>query len=278
MKIFNKIKRVFELLFIWISTPKVNFMIKMKYFIYLPITVFKLIFLHTRQIYYFKDKLIYDGFSDIFTTLAYPSEIYNRVIKNLKGEEIKQILDVGGNIGQFSITTSSLLNNLPQIHTFEPNKEIFEKLKINTKKYPNIKIYNCGIGKEGMVDLFYTNKNSGKGSIIKDNAVIEGSNSSLIKTKINLINDIKKITKVSYFDLIKIDVEGYEYSVLESLENIKCKYLFIEIATGKRVKNYLHSDLLSLIQRKLGNFDILYQAETNINSECYDCLFRFVDN
>jgi len=55
-----------------------------------------------------------------------------------------------------------------------------------------------------------------------------------IKTKVKIVN-ITKLNIPKEFDLVKIDVEGSELEVLESLNKIKFKYLYIESVNGNNL-------------------------------------------
>ncbi|MEI6462681.1 MAG: FkbM family methyltransferase [bacterium] len=271
----KKLSRIIELIFIWIFTPNISIKNKANYLIYFPITLLRLIFNREKRLSYFSRNFNYDDLSDVFTILAYPFEVTNRILDFIKPEEVKNVLDIGANLGQFSITISNLLNNKPKIYSFEPNNEIYTILEKNTKRYTNIHIYNLGVGEKGEKTFYFTKNKSAKGSLIKENAKIKGSD-SLIKTSIKLTSDIVKTTERSNFDLIKIDVEGYEFEVIKNLNHISCQYLLVEVSCGTRTRSYLHSDFLKLLESKFGKFDILFQSEVKEKAECYDCLFKFM--
>ncbi len=230
--------------------------------------------LKKKSIRYFGKSLIYEYWSDPLTFLAYPHEIATAVLKQVKTKEIQQVLDIGGNIGQFAITFTNMVN--PQgIDVLEPNGNIIDTLKANTSNYDNIRVFNLGIGKRGKQEFYYQTGKSAIGSVIKKNAYQDIK--SLQKVEVKFTDDIANTTGTSKYDLVKIDVEGYEYDVIKNLKGIKTKYMFIEISTN-REKPYIYSQMLDLIRKTFGEFELLYQDYTDIEEDSFDILIKFVNS
>ena len=157
------------------------------------------------------------------------------------------IIDVGASDG---VASKFFKNNLStnKILCYEPNKPYVKILK--NLKLSNLLIYDYGISKQNKnlkvffprykffkknLDLitytFYNKKDLIK-QIETDFRFKKGI--SIIQTSINL----KKIKNVKYkISLVKIDVNGHEYSVVKGLENIikKDKPVLI-IETDKNIK------------------------------------------
>ncbi len=118
-------------------------------------------------------------------------------------------LDIGANIGNHSLFFKDSFN---KIESFEPQKKIFQILKLNTQQYPNIKIYNYGVSNKDTLTTFHIPiTNSGMASQ-KQHLTDYYSEKVLLKKL-----DYKSFTNVGY---IKVDVEGSEYEVLISLDDI----------------------------------------------------------
>ena len=227
-----------------------------------------------KELNYLGQKLTYDNPSTIFTLQLYPYEIGTKISANIN-EDIKSILDIGGNIGQFSISAAKVLSSTTRIDSFEPNPEVYKYLEKNTRGIENINTYNYAIGSGKKLKLFYVPNKSAKGSIIRENATNEDE--EVKEIEIQVIQNVNKVTQHSNYDLLKIDVEGYEYEALKNLEGVNFKYAFIEVSGPKREKNYFFSELANTIRKKWGDFDILYQSQVDANSEAYDILLKKIN-
>lgn len=162
-----------------------------------------------------------------------------RIIKYIKKFKINFFIDVGSHKGEF---LSYLLKlHYKKIFCFEPQKEIFRKLYNRYKNSKNIKFYNIALSNNNSKKTFYINKltltstfsKSKKTlfSIIK-NLLINSKKpyvkKILIKTK--TLDEIFNDSKLNNI-FLKVDVEGYELSVLKGariLISKKIKFILIE--------------------------------------------------
>ncbi len=224
-----------------------------------------------KSLRYFGKPLIYEYWSDPLTMLAYPHEIATGILKQIEAEEIQTVLDIGGNIGQFSVTLTNMADPR-KIDVLEPNSGIIDILKTNTRYYDNIKVYNLGVGKKGKQEFYYEQARSAIGSVIKENAY--HNSQSLRKVEVEFTDNVSKITKTQKYDLVKIDVEGFEYDVIKNLKGVKAKYMFIEISTN-REKPYIYSQILKLIAETFGEYELLYQDYADADLNSFDILLEF---
>ncbi len=224
-----------------------------------------------KKINYLGSNLYYDNIATPLNLQNYPNEISGKVLSNMH-KNPKTILDVGANLGQFAITIDHVLKHNVKIDSFEPNSFIFEYLKRNTQTKENIKIHNFGLGDiQGDTTLFFDPDRTAIGSIIKQNA----GNNSLMEQKIAITNTPSKITKRKIYDLVKIDVEGYEKHALIGIKELKFEYLFIELSGQTREKDYYHSEVMNLMKDYWGDYDIYYIGAFNKGSGTFDMLIRF---
>lgn len=167
------------------------------------------------------------------------------VLKKLSKLNPSVIIDGGANIGGYSLVTNQLMPNA-LIYSFEPVKSTFEKLKENVKGFNNIipiekGLYNKNCTKE--INIFTSDTHS---SLFD----IQGlSYKPIQKQTIALIkgDDFIDNYKISEIDLLKIDVEGAEYDVLQGFEKhiqngkikmIQLEYGYINITTKKLLIDY----------------------------------------
>jgi len=187
-------------------------------------------------------------------------------LNELLGKDLKQVIDVGAHQGEFIIKLSKLFR-LKSALSFEPNPEVFKILNNKTNDLQNKKIlqtFNLGLGKDNKTEILNVNIESSSSSINKLN---KDSNYFIRKYKVlnffkkeNITKPIEvKITKLSNIlnkyeikeiDLLKIDTEGYELSVLKgvinNLKNIKVIY-FEHHFDDMIIKKYKLDDIHSLL-------------------------------
>lgn len=128
------------------------------------------------------------------------------------------VIDIGGNLGFFVLILSELVGNSGKIYSFEPSKQLNQKLastiKINNLK--NVSVVNLALGdSEGSTTLHYNPKQSGLSSIVSD---LE-NNSLSEEIKITTLDKFAQNIsgRVSF---IKIDTEGFEPKVLKGAKQL----------------------------------------------------------
>lgn len=167
----------------------------------------------------------YVPFEDFFSHLPNDENIEN-FGKEARIEALKfcnqkrSMIDVGAHIG---ISVRHWSEEFDQIYAFEPLKEHFECLIKNTEDLQNLKTFNCAASNfEGINKGAYRSlKNSGSFQLIDENYV-QPKAERKVRALVDI--DVKKLDSFTFenVDLIKIDVEGWEYEVVEgAVETIK---------------------------------------------------------
>lgn len=144
--------------------------------------------------------------------------------------EFRNCIDIGSNIGVYTYFFSKLFKH---VYAFEPIKEVSFRIKL----LKNVTLYNCGLS--NIKSTKYLNIYSENGMPNYALSSLNRNTQIFDKKKIKLINlDTLKLQKI---DLIKIDVEGHEYEVIQgSLDTIKKwkPILIIEIEERHSKKFY----------------------------------------
>ena len=163
-------------------------------------------------------------------------------------DEITHFLDIGANIGYYSLYFKKINN----IFAFEPNKKNFLRLKENNElNNLNIKMYNFGLSNTNSdSEIWYTNKDKMGGSTIyeKNDPELKKYNyKNIIKEKI-LTKKLDEIIDINNSKiLVKIDVERHEKKVLEGMNKmIKQNNIIMQIEIGHDQKNEVFSYLNKL--------------------------------
>lgn len=124
-------------------------------------------------------------------------------------------VDVGANIGYFSLIASKLFK---EVHAIEASPSIADRLDKNIKlnNINNIKIHNIAISdRKGFVD-FYLDKNQSGGSSVNPSI----RNQLECKVESNTLESILSQIGIDKVMFIKLDIEGMEPQALKSLRNI----------------------------------------------------------
>ncbi|MEM9265260.1 MAG: FkbM family methyltransferase [Cyanobacteria bacterium P01_F01_bin.13] len=151
-----------------------------------------------------------------------------------KGDEV---LDIGANIGMFSLMASHVVGSEGIIHAVEPNPEARQGLNhnIGLNHIDNIKVYPFGLGEsEKKANLYVPDNNSEEGSLARVDNTSNGGD--VIPVDIKVGDEV--LQKIAP-RLIKIDVEGSEVEVMRGLSQLIDSHLPLIIAEYS--PTYLHS-------------------------------------
>lgn len=132
-------------------------------------------------------------------------------------------LDIGANIGYFSLLAAKCCPS-SMVVSFEPVIEIFEKLQKNIllNNTPNIITVNMAAGEKDEVRDIYLSApdNTGMSSLEKP----ENYSGVSQKTEVIAIDTWFARSNLPKVDLVKIDVEGNELSVLKGMKTVIEKF------------------------------------------------------
>ena len=161
---------------------------------------------------YFKDdyvgrKIQADG--------VYEKDELDLLVGILNAMEDPVVLDIGANIGNHTLVFSRYAH---AVYSFEPIKEIFSVLvrNVNQNNINNVHAFNKALSNHDEQRTIYVNRSGNLGASSLHRRLDESEESA-----IDLVrgDDFLSRLGVEGVDLIKIDVEGHEFSVIEGLEN-----------------------------------------------------------
>lgn len=142
------------------------------------------------------------------------------------------IFDCGANIGLYTLRAAR--NNDTKIFAFEPNPAVFQRLLKNIKSnnYSNVTALPLAIGSmHGKIKLYWDSSTL-SAKITEENNQI-GNNS--VGVEITTLDHIFVKYNVPFIDILKLDVEGYEYEALKGGKHAlrKTKKLVLEYHTDE---------------------------------------------
>jgi FkbM family methyltransferase len=197
---------------------------------------------------------------ELFINGIYEEKYLKLIEKNLPLNSI--FLDVGANVGAISILLAKRRPDVT-IYAFEASPRVFQYLKINKDQnlLNNLNIYNLAIHTNDSLELpFYSPEDkNGKGSF----SPVFTKNSELVKTiSLDTFFNQNNISP----DFIKVDVEGYEALIFDSMLNYlskanSCPILFEFVDWAEKLANYEIGAAQKLL---LSNDFILNDMEQNI--------------
>lgn len=140
--------------------------------------------------------------------------------KYLKAKDI--IFDIGANIGLFTLISSEYIGNQGLIHAFEPSPETYLWLEENCKSnsLKNVVLNQLAVSdKDGAIDFHL----SAEGFDAFNSIVKPSKGNNYITQTVNCLTLDSYVIKhdlAGKIQIIKIDVEGFEISLLNGAEKI----------------------------------------------------------
>lgn len=121
-------------------------------------------------------------------------------------------VDAGANIGYLSLAAAAVVGKNGFVHAFEPVKSTYALLKNNAElnEFSQINCHPLGLGSRNEEAVIYSeDQNRGGASIVNQRSE---------QKEIIQICPLDTILEGEKVDLLKVDVEGYEFEVLKGAE------------------------------------------------------------
>jgi len=134
-------------------------------------------------------------------------------------------IDVGANIGYFTVFMSKWSKKQGKVYAIEPNALNFDILSKNVKlnNCSNVELFNIAVGESsGVLPLFLSEYNQGMHRLYPSELCTK-------KTEEIVVRRLDEVFQDQKIDLIKIDIEGFEYFALKGALEILQRNLSIKI-------------------------------------------------
>lgn len=202
--------------------------------------------------------------------------------KNILSKEIKTLIDIGANRGQFSLAAISKKPNI-NIFAFEPLQRpaiIYKEIFRNNNK---VKIYDYAIGDEEKTMNMNLSSKDDSSSLLKI-AKLQTENFPGTekvgeeKIKVAPLDRFLDTTKLLSPVLLKLDVQGFELqalkgtkSLFKDIDYIYCECSFIQLYENQA----LASDVINFLYNNNFNLTGAFNMQFDTVSNCIQADFLF---
>lgn len=176
------------------------------------------------------------------------------------------VLDIGANIGYYTILAAKNVGKKGKVYAIEPAKYSYSLLKKNIKlnNLKNVKLYNIAFGDYNGKLKIYIEEASNYNSPIP----VGKKNEIEVVPCYKIDTFFKKMKRKP--DIIKIDVEGYEYNILKGAEKTlnHVEKIFVELHFPLIEKEKMISLLKMLKNKGFKLKKMVLEWERNVDENC----------
>jgi FkbM family methyltransferase len=190
----------------------------------------------------------------------------------LKGLKLNFIVDIGANRGQFALIASEIFPNA-YIHSFEPLKKPADRFERIFRNNTRVVLHRVALGNCASIKPMHVSKRDDSSSLLPitslQEEVFPGTSETAIQNvKVDKLRNIIRPSEITRPSLLKIDVQGYEFEVLEGCDDIleNFDYIYIECSFLELYKNQILADevIASLHDknfRLVGTYNAVYDGD-----------------
>lgn len=128
--------------------------------------------------------------------------------------------DIGANIGYYTLLESKIVGDSGKIIAIEPSPVNFSQLQknIQNEKVKNVELYQMAGGDQNGTLKFLLDPHSNLSRIIskEESEKISGN---IIDVPVKKLDSFLDELSIKSLDLLRMDVEGYEFNILEGMKN-----------------------------------------------------------
>jgi FkbM family methyltransferase len=209
----------------------------------------------------------------ILKTFTYEKGVFEYLEQHIK--DYDAVIEIGANVGLFTMclakwfARSGKPNN--NIFSFEPSREAYLRLLRNLElnRIKEIQTFNLAVGeRDDFVNFYEPAGHLTNGSLYRDFAEIFSASLSINKTFMINGNFLDGLVQDSQRILLKINAEGSEYTILQTMKDFIIKRMPAIII-----------EVLSLFQNQLNQLDFLFSGQYsffNITDQGLQSRDRFI--
>jgi len=163
----------------------------------------------------FVDRVLYGNCYFLYKPLYFA---YKHIADSKKIKELRRlvkskmvILDIGANIGFYSVLFAKLVGEQGKVIAFEPEDNNFAHLVGNVRRFSHVEVHNMAVGEASGKLRFYRSKCCNVDGRMYDP---EGDRASTLIECVSIDDCFNTGQSV---DVVKIDIQGYEYYALKGM-------------------------------------------------------------
>lgn len=189
--------------------------------------------------------------------------------------------DVGAHKGEYSGEILKVYGSDAEIFCFEPARATYDVLQDKLKGNSNVRTFNVGMSdEEGSVDLYSDALVSGRASVYRRGAS-DGPDDTYTSERIKLatIDAFCEKEGIDRIDLLKIDVEGHELSVLKGAQRMVSSgsvlYIQFEFSEFNMESRAFFRDFFNMLTPRYSIYRILRRGLARIDEyNAYQEVFK----
>jgi FkbM family methyltransferase len=189
------------------------------------------------------------------------------------------IVDIGANLGYYSVTFAELSGKDGHIYSVEPVKPYREVLERNTRKFRNVEIIPYALGTENNKTVTMGIPDGNKYFSHGRTQVMDKEFESKFTFDVTIMNPNQVFSSLKKLDYIKCDIEGYEGIVIPEMMPVISKFLpVMQIETSGEAKEKI-TELLSELGYEVYNLvDFRLIPERENKEKPYGDIFFIPEN
>jgi FkbM family methyltransferase len=195
----------------------------------------------------------------------------------------RTVIDIGANVGQFATEIRAILPNT-KIISFEPLPDCFSKLKEIAANDKNMFCFNFAIGENNEVLSLNINQSSATSSLLRSSNYLknnfpESDTVDTIQVPVKTLDSLN--LELNEPTLLKIDVQGYEKSVLKGalkslpfIDTVLVELSFFELYEGQPLFDEVYAILKENNFVYVGNYDQIHSPINGLVLQSDSIFFR----
>ena len=175
------------------------------------------------------------------------------------------IIDCGAHDGTDSVELAKILSGT--VHAFEPIPDIYQRLKLRTKKYPNIHTYTLALGNENGKQHFFVSEggSDASSSLLEPSEHLKDHPDTRFNNRMEVeamtLDEWSRQFNISRVDLLWLDMQGFELNMLKASVSLlpTVRMIHTEVSTKETYKGVaLYSEYRQFLEEQ--GFSVVLEA------------------